>query len=227
VDKLERDEGGFAARIGSDVLRSQTVLLATGVHDRPPTGLDEALHARALASGRLRYCPVCDGFEVTDRRVAVVGSGGRAAREAEFLRSYTQDVTFVSDGPNDGLSDDERARLDLLGVPKVAGPARDFRLEADGLSLDTAVGRLAFETVYPSLGSDVRSYLVSDLGADVTEDGCVRVDAHQRTSVPGLYAAGDVVIGLDQISHAMGQAGVAATAIRNDLAAKAPRLREA
>ena len=52
------------------------------------------------------------------------------------------------------------------------------------------------------------------------------VDSHQRTSVPGLYAAGDVVIGLDQISHAMGEGGVAATTIRNDLCAKQPRWRE-
>jgi thioredoxin reductase (NADPH) len=43
-----------------------------------------------------------------------------------------------------------------------------------------------------------------------------------RTSVPGLYSAGDVVIGLDQISHAMGQGGVAATTIRNDLAEQRP-----
>lgn len=56
-------------------------------------------------------------------------------------------------------------------------------------------------------------------------DGCIKVDSHQRTSIAGLFAAGDGVIGLDQISHAMGQAGVAATTIRNDLAARRPILR--
>ena len=59
----------------------------------------------------------------------------------------------------------------------------------------------------------------------VTDENCLKVDAHQRTTVPRLYAAGDVVIGLDQISHAMGEAGVAATTIRNDLALEAPLLR--
>ena len=63
------------------------------------------------------------------------------------------------------------------------------------------------------------------VGARLNEQGCVGVDAHQRTSVPGLYAAGDVVIGLDQISHAMGEGGVAATTIRNDLAKARPLLR--
>ena len=56
------------------------------------------------------------------------------------------------------------------------------------------------------------------VGATLNDMGCIKVDAHQRTNVPGLYAAGDVVIGLDQISHAMGEGGVAATTIRNDLA---------
>jgi thioredoxin reductase (NADPH) len=54
----------------------------------------------------------------------------------------------------------------------------------------------------------------------------VVVDDHQRTSVPGVYAAGDIVLGLDQISHAMGEGGVAATTIRNDLAKEKPIIRE-
>ncbi|WP_199628655.1 FAD-dependent oxidoreductase [Rhizobium sp. OAE497] len=62
------------------------------------------------------------------------------------------------------------------------------------------------------------------VGAALSKEGCIRVDDHQRTNVPGLYAAGDVV-GLDQISHAMGQAGVAATTIRNDLCKRSPLVR--
>ena len=63
------------------------------------------------------------------------------------------------------------------------------------------------------------------VGARLNDDGCVGVDAHMRTSVEGVYAAGDLVIGLDQISNAMGQGGVAATTIRNDLAKQTPLLR--
>jgi thioredoxin reductase (NADPH) len=67
--------------------------------------------------------------------------------------------------------------------------------------------------------------MLISVGAAVTEEGCIKVDRHQRTSIVGLYAAGDVVIGLDQISHAMGEAGVAATTIRNDLASSHPKFR--
>jgi thioredoxin reductase (NADPH) len=82
----------------------------------------------------------------------------------------------------------------------------------------TPSGPLSFDSVYPALGSIIRSELALSLGAEGTEEGCLVIDAHQRTTVAGLYAAGDVAKGLDQISHAMGEAAVAATAIRNDLA---------
>jgi thioredoxin reductase (NADPH) len=64
------------------------------------------------------------------------------------------------------------------------------------------------------------------VGAKLASDGCILCDDHQRSSVSALYAAGDVVHGLDQISHAMGEGGVAATTIRNDLCAAEPRWRE-
>ena len=68
---------------------------------------------------------------------------------------------------------------------------------------------------------DPRDALVGSRLVDLRR-GAIVVDAHQRTSIAGLYAAGDVVIGLDQISHAMGEGGVAATTIRNDLAKRKP-----
>lgn len=224
AETLSLSSDGFVADLANAQILARTVLLATGVTNRRPP-IDTKLHAEALTAGRLRYCPVCDGFEVTDQDVAVIGSHVRAAREAEFLRSYTDRVTLISLEDDDGLNDDERRRLDAIGVNRIAGPARDFALKSDGLSLTCAAGRLSFDAVYPSLGSDIHSDLAKGLGAALTEDGCIRVDAHQRTTVAGLYAAGDVVIGLDQISHAMGEAGVAATTLRNDLAARAPLLR--
>jgi thioredoxin reductase (NADPH) len=224
VTDLQRRGDLFTADGVGMPVQARTVLLATGVTNRRPD-MPDSIHDAALSRGRLRYCPVCDGFEITDQRVAVIGTGERGVREAEFLRSYTRDVTLVaSDGPH-RLTETERQRLAAIGVPVVDGPARDFVLKEQGLGFVSATGRLVFESVYPALGSEIHAGIAAALGATCTDDGCVRVDAHQRTSVPGLYAAGDVVIGLDQISHAMGQAGVAATAIRNDLAAQAPRLR--
>jgi thioredoxin reductase (NADPH) len=221
VDHLITNDGDFVAQIGATSVRAKTVLLATGVTNHAPR-MRSDLHAAALAAGRLRYCPVCDGFEVTDQTVAVIGSGARGMKEALFLRSYTADLTLISHDPEHTLDAAQRAELRAGGIELLDGPATDFRLESDGLSVATALGRRTFASIYPALGSDVHSTLAKTLGAVLADEGCIQVDAHQRTSVPGLYAAGDVVSGLDQISHAMGEAGLAATTLRNDLARKAP-----
>ncbi|MGZ6013413.1 MAG: NAD(P)/FAD-dependent oxidoreductase, partial [Caulobacteraceae bacterium] len=225
VVAIEGRVEGFTARLaeGADV-RARAVILATGVSNHRPD-MDEHLHALALERGLLRYCPVCDGYEVTDRNVAVIGRGARAVKEATFLRAYTERVTVIDPEGDGGFDQAQTAALQALGVPVRCGPAGDFRAEADGLSLTADGQRLAFDSIYPALGTTAHSQLAAGLGAGLTPDGCIVTDAHQRTSVPGLYAAGDVVIGLDQISHAMGQAGVAATTLRNDLAAAAPQLR--
>lgn len=71
--------------------------------------------------------------------------------------------------------------------------------------------------LYVALGCRQRSGLAAGLGAALYDGGCIVVDAHQRTNIPGLYAIGDVVVGLDQIAAAVGHAAIAATVVRNDL----------
>ncbi|AQR72599.1 NAD(P)/FAD-dependent oxidoreductase [Sphingomonas sp. LM7] len=221
VTALRTDDTGFVARVGERDYPARTILLATGVVNHRPK-IDDALHAEALARGLLRYCPICDGYEVTDKRVGVIGTGERGTNEALFLRGFTADVTLVSPEAEHDLPDALAAQLDDAGIKRIDGPCGDYAIEGDQLAFDTAHGRLAFDSVYPALGSRIRSRLAIQTGARAAEDGCLEVDDHQRTSVPGLFAAGDVAKGLDQISHAMGEAGVAATTIRNLLAEQRP-----
>lgn len=221
VTAIERDGNGFVVRIGDRNARTRTVLLATGVVNNRPK-MDTVLHDRALETGLLRYCPICDGFEVTDMRVGVIGKGRHGMKEALFLRGYTRDVTLVSPDDDSDLDDACRAALDDAGIKRANGPCGGFAIEGDRLAFDTADGRMTFESVYPAMGSVIRSELAVGAGARANKEGCLEVDDHQRTSIPGLFAAGDVVKGLDQISHAMGEASVAATTIRNLLDEQRP-----
>ena len=217
VETLRRDGVLFEALVDGVWIAARTVLLATGVvNNRPPIAPE--LHDLALARGLLRYCPICDGYEVTDQRVGVIGTHAHGVDEAVFIRMFTRDVTLISPQAAHALADDERARLEDLGIAIVDGPCAPLRVEGDAMIVTTPGGTLRFDSVYPALGSVIRSELAVGLGADASTDGCLVVDDHQRTSIAGLYAAGDVARGLDQISHAMGEAGVAATTIRNDLA---------
>ena len=223
VTKLERDAetGLFTATWGSGCVTARTVLLATGVSNRRPP-MDEELHAEALSRGLVRYCPICDGYEVTDKKVGVIGSDSHGVAEAVFLRSYTADVTLIAPDKALKLKPEDQQKLKQAGIDCVDGPTQAAAISKDFIVVDTAEGHYTFDSIYPALGSDTHVQLAEQVGADLSADNCIKVDSHQRSSVPGLYAAGDVVLGLDQISHAMGEGGVAATTIRNDLAQQRP-----
>ena len=227
VTKLERDEksGLFTATWGSGEATARTVLLATGVSNRRPP-MDQELHDDALARGLIRYCPICDGYEVTDKKVGVIGSDSHGVAEALFIRSFTSDVTLIAPDASLKLGAEDHRTLEEAGIDCVDGPAQAVAITGDCIVVDTAEGHHTFDSVYPALGSDTHSQLGVTVGAKLAADGCFLCDDHQRTSVRGLYAAGDVVHGLDQISHAMGEGGVAATTIRNDLCAQHPLWRE-
>jgi len=226
VTKLDRDAktGIFTATWGSGCVSTRSVLLATGVSNRRPE-MDEALHDDALARGLIRYCPICDGYEVTDKKIGVIGSGKGGVAEALFLRGYTADVTLIAPDKAMQVSAEDQAKLKAAKIDCVDGPAQGVAISEDHIVVDTAEGHYTFDSVYPALGSDTHVQLAEMLGADLSADCCIKVDSHQRTGIAGLYAAGDIVLGLDQISHAMGEGGVAATTIRNDLAEKTPMLR--
>lgn len=227
VTKLERDEqtGLLTATWGSGEVQARTVLLATGVTNRRPP-MDEELHDDALARGLVRYCPICDGYEVTDKKVGVIGSDSHGVAEALFIRSYTADVTLIAPDKALKLKPEDHEKLKNAGIECVDGPAQAVAIPDGCIVVDTAEGHYTFDSIYPALGSDTHTQLAEMVGATLAKDGCILCDDHQRASVPGLYAAGDVVHGLDQISHAMGEGGVAATTIRNDLCAQEPRWRE-
>jgi thioredoxin reductase (NADPH) len=217
VEALWRcDDGSFSIACGRDVVSAQCVLLATGADDVQPPIAD--LHG-AIRRGVVRHCPTCDAYEVLDRKVAILGAGKCSLQEATLLRSYTADLTVLSLGRPLELTGDERARLRSTGVELVDEPMAELVPEAEGIGARLAPsGRIMhFDVVYPALGLRARSELVIGLGAEHDEDGMLTVDDHQRTSVPGLYAVGDVVPGLTQIGVAMGQAAIAASTINSSL----------
>jgi len=219
VCAVRRTGEGFALEVDGGDRIARTVLFATGVVNRRPP-IDEATHARALKSGRLRYCPVCDGYEVIDRRVAVLGADSDGVAEALFLRGYSQEITLLTLVQCE-LHEGDRRDLADAGIVDMPSPVAAFAFGEDAVRVTLEDGRsLAFDTLYAALGSDTNTDLIDALGLRLAGNECVLTDKHQRLGMRGLYAAGDVVSGLDQISVAMGQAAVAATTIHNDLRAR-------
>jgi thioredoxin reductase (NADPH) len=219
VEAIEVTNGHIIASTTSRQINARKVLLATGVIDVLPPA---SACRRAIAEGAVRFCPICDAYEIQGRRVAVLGPARKAIREALFLRTYTQDLTILATDGGSGMSPDERAALKETEIGFWDFPDIDLAIEGDGVrAFLSEQDHLRFDVVYSALGTEVRSGLALPLGALCSHSGCIEVDAHQRTSVPGIYAAGDVVHELSQISVAIGHAAIAATHIHNTLAEEA------
>lgn len=218
VDRIDKqDDGSFVGCHGADSVIAKTVVLATGVIDVEP---ELPKLTDAIKQGYIRHCPICDGYEVIDRKVAVIGHGESLVREALFIRHFTADLTILGLGRALGLSDSDRQALHAAGIRIIEEPIAEVSIERGKISaLRGESGKLhQFDTLYSALGSKVRSDLARELGAECDEQGDLLVDQRRlQTSIPGFYAVGDVVNGLNQISVAAGHAAIAATSIHNSL----------
>jgi len=216
VAQLSRTENCFRAEIdGSDVI-ARTVILATGILDRQP---DLPSLGRLLREGHVRLCPVCDGYEVIGKTVAVLGPMRQAMKKALFLRTFTDRLTVLPLGPNTEATAEECRRMQEAGIACHFHPVRDLMVEGDEITAIMSDGhKHRVDVLYPALGAEIRTDLALALGAEANEAGCLITDPHQETSVPGLFAAGDIVNELNQIAVAFGHAAIAATTIHNRLA---------
>ncbi|MEO6154495.1 MAG: NAD(P)/FAD-dependent oxidoreductase [Thermomonas sp.] len=213
IARLERNDDGFLATADDGRRwRARFVVLATGVVDVMPAmdGLQAGIESHAV-----RLCAVCDGYEASDHRIAVVAPVDDAIRHALFLRSFSRNVTVVRSEP--GEPSEECARLAREAGVTVLGTAKSMRCEGNTCVVETESGEHHFDTLYPVLGSNAQSDLARAFGAELDDNSELVVDAHMLTSVDGLYAIGDVVSALNQISVAVGHAAIAATAIHNRL----------
>ena len=169
--------------------------------------------------GLLRQCPICDGFEFTGRCIGVIGAGAHGARESLFIRRFSERLWFIGTEGPDQIDAALAARLQEAGVHCIAGRPAGAEPTPEGqvaLRMDDGSTH-RFDVLYAALGCHPRAELGATLGARLDADGNLVIDRHGRTGLQGLYAAGDVTGGLDQIVVAAGQAAVAATAIHNSL----------
>jgi thioredoxin reductase (NADPH) len=217
VEAMSRAAGEvFCLQVDGSSVLAKTVLLATGVLENEPAlpRVDEAVRR-----GVIRICPICDGYESIGRSIAVLGNSEHAAAEALFLRTYTEQLTLILVGQDNRISDPRRKALAEAGAAVIEAGIDSVQLHDDGRGAVCTAGGEArrFDAIYSAFGTTPQSQLAEAVGARLDEDRRLYADDHQQTSVEGLYAAGDLVRGLNQISVATGEAAIAATAIHNRL----------
>ena len=214
VAGVRREGEIFVAQCDGGEVRARTVVVATGIAD---AGLPIENWREAVSAGAVRLCPVCDGFDVLDKRIAIISSTNNAVGHALFMRTFSASVTLFERDREFVMPLEQREQLHAAGVRYIDSPVLGVSMShAMKPVINTEDGEDHHaDVVYPMLGEKARSELAMSLGARASDCNEIEVDEHQGTSVPGLYAVGDVVKGLNQISVAAGQAAIAATHIHS------------
>src|SRR5215217_3884628 len=186
VEDVEPTADGFVVMpTDAAPVRAHAIVLAHGLrYDPPPLPGIEALWGRSVF-----HCAFCDGWEVRDQPLAFHGSGPGAVRSALVLAGWSNDVVLCTDGapdPGGALLAAAGVRVRTEPIARLAG--HDGRLTQIEFTHGPAERRQA---LFVNTRRDQPNGLAAALGCDVTETGTILTDADGRTSVAGVYAAGD------------------------------------
>ncbi|MGB0963453.1 MAG: NAD(P)/FAD-dependent oxidoreductase, partial [Mycobacterium sp.] len=212
----ERRDGVFEVELaGGTRERVKRVLLAMGMQYRPPRlpGLDE------LWGSSVFHCPFCHGWEVRDQALGVLADGEQAVHMASLLCAWSNDVVLLTGGAG-ALEAEQLARLSAAGI---AVDDREIaRLESEQGELSAVVfadgSRLPRRGLLVATTLHQRTDLATRLGVRLTSVGpvsedAVEVDALSRTSVAGVFAAGDVCTQMPQMAAAIAAGSAAAVSV--------------
>lgn len=219
VDVVRQADDAFEVVVGDDVHATGSVVLATGVRDTLPdvAGIAEAW-------GReITHCPFCHGHEFAGRPVAILGSGMHAPHLSAILANIVSDVVVLANGEQ--VDADGAGVLSGLGVVVRPEPVVDVQRTTSGLRV-----ALEGEDVLEVAGMFVATQMsqsapfAEQLGLDLLPSGCVEIDTMGRTSLPGVFAAGDMAhvaalpMPLASVLNAAATGLIAASACTMDLA---------
>jgi thioredoxin reductase len=214
-DQVVQIEPGFTLGLaGGGAVTARRLLLATGAVDQLP----DIPGARERWGRDFLHCPYCHGWEVRDKPIGVLGTDPGSVEHAQLLRQWSDDIVFFSHAHS--LTAEERGALDARGIAVIEGTVTALSVVEDRLhAVELSDGRViprAAVFIRPSLRPHADG-LIESLDCEVGEDGFVRVDASGRTSVSGVWLAGNASNQRAQVITAAGEGSAAAIAINTDL----------
>jgi thioredoxin reductase len=214
-DRVVEITKGFTLRLaGGRTVSARRLLLASGAVDELP----DIPGARERWGRDFLHCPYCHGWEVRDQPIGVLGTGPGSVDHAQLLRQWSDDIIFFAHTCS--VTASERAALDARGIPVIEGRVARFSVVDDHLNavqlIDGRAIPRAAVFVRPNLHPR-NDGLIGFLGCEVDQGGFVRVDGTGRTSVFGVWAAGNVANPRAQVITAAGEGSAAAIAINADL----------
>ncbi|MDO5215676.1 NAD(P)/FAD-dependent oxidoreductase [Legionella pneumophila] len=215
VESISKNSSdNFIIQSDNETKSAKNVILATGISDYEPHFIN--LHA-GLKRGLIRHCPVCDAYEVMNKKIAVIGNAKKGLEECMFLRHYTSQITLITLDNRNNWSTQDQKKIKDANIKIISNNITHIKLLKNTLEITLEDNNtLTFDSLYSAMGCKKNNDLAQSLNAKIKK-GELIVDTHQQTSVKGLFVAGDIVSGLNQICVAQAQGAIAATAIHKRL----------
>lgn len=225
----DKHDGRFYLKTSYAIYISRGLVLATGAdYRRLDAPGAEQFYARGVS-----YCATCDGYFFKDgKKVVVVGGGNTAVTDALYLHNLGSQVTLVH--RRDKLTAESRLQESLkqIGIPvlwnsevrEIMGDkvVRSVKIENTSTK---AVAEMAVDGVFIGIGYAPNNEIAKKLGLEMTPDGYIKTDlATMRTSVPHIYAAGDITGAPKQIVVAVAHGSMAAMTAFEELQGGPPRI---
>ncbi len=221
VMEIQKTDGTFDIKTNRAQYNAKAVLLTTGA-DSKKLGIPGE---KEFQGKGVSYCAACDGYFFKDnKKVIVVGGGNTAATEALYLKNIGVDVTLVHRRDilraemflQQSLANNNITIMWNTEVKEILGDKLVTGVILEN-TLDKTLKTMEIDGVFIAIGYTPNNNLAKNLGIETDEEGYIKVNQGQRTTVKGIYAAGDITGGIKQIVTAVSQGAVAATAIFEDI----------
>src|ERR687889_418677 len=219
VDKIERDEQFFLLmkEDGRKSVKAKYIIIATGIRDVKP----DVKNFEKFDGNGVWHCPHCDGFQSTNKKLAIITSkANNSLRYAKEFLGWTKEITLFIQDDGYQLADNERTEAKTLGIDivendgviEIVGNQRGF---PKGVVCKS--GRFyATEIIFYHLGYSIQNHLAKQIGCELDE-GYVKINAMQQTTVPNVYAAGDIDTDRHYVVLAAASGALAAISIYEEM----------
>lgn len=190
---------------------AKTVILATGIKDIEPK-LPQL--ENTIKEGRIRHCLICDGYEAKNKKIGILGEGRKGLNQAILLSRFSKDIMLLNINKKLQLTQQEKINCLKRNIKIINEDIIKVTIPKNKkVTITTTQSKLHFDILYSALGVKLRKQLINHLRIKCHKNKFLKVNSHQETNLTGLFAIGDVVSGLHQMTVATSQATTAALAV--------------
>jgi len=206
---------GFAITTQSgEIFHSEKLIFATGLKDTMP-----AIPGFAACWGiSVVHCPYCHGYELQSKKTAIYANGAKAFHLASLVNNLTDNITILTSGKAD-FTEEQIEKLSRHNIKIVETPVAAIA-HKDGYMKNVVLedgNEMNFDGMYGAVPFTQHCNIHADLGCEITENGYIKIDTFQKTSVANVFACGDNSSMMRSLANAVYTGNIAGVMVNMEL----------